>query len=152
MLENCQKLSCKKKLREKLQLNQWKSTAEVLEWFSALKYTKEAIRNQKLKFIKFDIEAFYPSISSELLERSINFAKNNGIFICDADIEIIKTARESFLFKKGTPYIKKGKNDRFDVPMGSWDGAELSELCSIFLLNRLTNEEGPFEKSSVGLY
>ena len=35
-------------LREKLQLNQWKSTKEVLEWFSALKYTKEAIKNQKI--------------------------------------------------------------------------------------------------------
>ena len=36
--------------------------------------------------------------------------------------------------------------------MGSWDGAEISELCRIYLLDRLTNEDGPFEKSSVGLY
>ena len=36
--------------------------------------------------------------------------------------------------------------------MGSWDGAEISELCGIYLLDRLTNEDGPFEKSSVGLY
>ena len=56
------------------------------------------------------------------------------------------------MFKNGTPYVKKGRNDRFDVPMGSWDGAEISELCGIYLLDRLTNEEGPFEKSSVGLY
>ena len=62
------------------------------------------------------------------------------------------TARESFLFKKGTAYVKKGRNDRFDLPMGSWDGAELSELCGIYILNRLTNEDGPFEKQSVGLY
>ena len=36
--------------------------------------------------------------------------------------------------------------------MGSWDGAEVSELCGIYLLDQLTNENGPFEKSSVGLY
>ena len=105
-------------LRAKLQLNQWKSTAEVLEWFSTLKYTKEATKNQKTKFIKFDIEAFYPSISRELLDKSLNFAQNNGVFISNADIEIVKTARESFLFRKGVPYIKKGRNDRFRCPHG----------------------------------
>ena len=36
--------------------------------------------------------------------------------------------------------------------MGSWDGAEVSELCGIYLLNRLTCSDGPFEKSAVGLY
>ena len=40
-------------LRESLQLNQWKSTNEVLEWFSALKYTKEAVKNQKIKLNYF---------------------------------------------------------------------------------------------------
>ena len=98
------------------------------------------------------MEAFYPSISRELLDKSIKFAQDNGVFISNADIEIVQTARESFLFRKGVPYIKKGRNDRFDVPMGSWDGAEVSELCGIYLLDRLTNENGPFEKSSVGLY
>ena len=36
--------------------------------------------------------------------------------------------------------------------MGSWDGAEISELCGVYLLNRLTDKNGPFEKSAVGLY
>ena len=74
--------------------------------------------------------------------------------------KIIYTARETFLFKKGIPYIKKEKfdrpdipkGDRFDVPMGAWDGAEVSELCGVYFLDKLTNENGPFEKSLVGLY
>ena len=94
-------------LRDKLQVNQWKSTNEVLEWFASLKYTKESIKNQTLKFIKFNIEAFYPSISEELLNKSIHFAQINGVFFSETDIETVKTARESVLFKNGVPYVKK---------------------------------------------
>ena len=84
-------------LRERLRLNQWKSTNEVLEWFSTLKFTKAASRNQKTKFIKFDIEAYYPSITRDLLNKSIQFAKECGVFICETDISIVMQARESFL-------------------------------------------------------
>ena len=124
----------------------------MLEWFASLKYTKESIKNQMLKFIKFNIEAFYPSISEELLNKSIHFAQINGVFFSETDIETVKTARESVLFKNGVPYVKKGRNNRFDVNIGSWDGMEISELCGVYLLNRLTDENGPFKKSSVGLY
>ena len=33
-----------------------------------------------------------------------------------------------------------------------WDGAEVAELCGIYLLHKLTNEHGPFERSYAGLY
>ena len=41
--------------------------------------------------------------------------------------------------------------------MGSWDGAEISELCGIYLLYKLTRNDGtgpdgPFKKEEVGLY
>ena len=139
-------------LRENLKLNHWKSTGEVLEWFNTLKHTNKATRNPNIKFIKFDIEQFYPSITRELLHKSIQFARENGVFICKHDLNIIETARETFLFKNGTPYVKKNRNDRFDVPMGGWDSAEISEICGMYLLDRLTNKNGPFEKSLVGLY
>ena len=118
-------------LRDKLQINHWKSTHEVLEWFITLKQRKQVTKNQPIKFIKFDIEQYYPSITKELLDKSISFAKKNGVFICKTDMEIVLTARESFLFRNGIPYVKKNRNDRFDVPMGSWDGAEVAELCGI---------------------
>ena len=121
-------------LHDKLQINQWKSTNEVLEWFASLKYTKESVKNQKIKFIKFNKEAFYPSITEELLNKSIKFAQESGVFFSTTDLDIVKTARESFLFRNGVPYVKKGRNSQFDVIMGSWDGAKISELCGVYLL------------------
>ena len=56
------------KLNRKLQYNQWRNTSTVIEWFKAIKNTA------KCRFIKFDIADFYPSISIELLDRSISFA------------------------------------------------------------------------------
>ena len=57
-----------------------------------------AIENRKTcKFIKFDIAEFYLSISAELLEKSINFARS-VIEIKDKTIDIINHARKSLLF------------------------------------------------------
>ena len=57
------------KLNNHLCYNQWRSTSAVIEWFRAIENKKTC------KFIKFDIAELYPSISAELLERSINFAR-----------------------------------------------------------------------------
>ena len=45
-------------------------------------------------------------------------------------------------------WVKKDNPD-FDVTMGSYDGAEVSELVGLYLLNLLTNE---FGKHNIGLY
>ena len=61
------------------------------EWFKAINSKK------KCRFIKFDITEFYPSISIELLDRSITFAKS----LIDIEGNIINTinhARKSLLF------------------------------------------------------
>ena len=58
------------KIREKTQMNQWRNTKSVIEWF-------EAIQNKsKISFIKFDIVEFYPSISKELLSKAIEYAQS----------------------------------------------------------------------------
>ena len=69
------------KLNIKLQYNQCRNTFTVIEWFKATKY------KAKCRFIKFDIDEFYPSISIELLDRSISFAK----FLIHIDGNIINT-------------------------------------------------------------
>ena len=56
------------KLNSKLQYNQWRGTSTVI--FKAIK------NKAKCRFIKFDIAEFYPSISTELPDRSISFAKS----------------------------------------------------------------------------
>ena len=118
------------KLNKHLCYNQWRSTSTVIEWF-------RAIENKKgCKFIKFEILEFYPSISAELLEKSIYFARSI-IEIEDKTIGIINHARKSLLFHDGNAWVKKEGNPLFDVTIGSYDGAEVCELVGIYLLGKL---------------
>ena len=142
-------------LRKKLNLNQWQSTHEVIDWFDNLK------DKHKLKFIKFDIETFYPSITKDLLNKTITWArsvepvhegcteKSAHCEICSEALEIIYAARKSFVFNNGKAFVKKGQ-DNFDVTMGAWDGAEIAELVGLYLLQKMSLNI--FEKGMFGLY
>ena len=64
----------------------WKNSADILDWFKNLK-------NKKLStFIQFDIIEFYPSITRELLPKSLEYTD-----ITDEEIEIILACRKSLL-------------------------------------------------------
>ena len=58
-------------------------------------------------------------------------------------------ARKTLLFHEGIPWVKRSGNEDFDVPMGSFDGAEVWELLGAFLLNYLSHV---IDKNHVGLY
>ena len=97
--------------------------------------------------MKFDIVEFYPSISKELLSKAIEYAQS----VTTIEEKVIKTiyhARKSLLFDKDNVWVKKD-NPKFDVTMGSYDGAELCELVGLYLLDLLTEE---FRKQNIGLY
>ena len=128
-------------------VNQWKNTQSALSWFNKLEDP------QSYMFVKFDIVSFYPSIGSELLKNAVKFARSvSGIVISEAEEEIIFQCRQSFLFCEGQPWTKTGP-DNFDVPMGSYDGAELCELVGLYLLHKLTTgKDAIFDKDTVGLY
>jgi predicted GIY-YIG superfamily endonuclease len=130
-----------KEIRLKSGSNQWQSTKEVLHWFNGLQ------NKNNLTFLQFDIESFYPSISEELLLKAINFAKQFTTLSQD-DIEIILHSRKTFLFSSGEPYVKK-ENENFDVPMGGYDSAEISELVGLYILNGL---EQIMPQQYTGLY
>ena len=102
-----------------------------------------------LYIIIFDIESFYPSISLELFNKSVDFAKSMHN-ISDNDLNIIVNARKMLLFHHEEPWMKKNGEEDFDVPIGCHDGAEICELVSTFILNKIT----PImqEQNSVGLY
>jgi hypothetical protein len=121
--------------------NQWKSTGSVIKWFTDIK------DKHQCKFMKFDIVDFYPSISEELLMKSIEFAKSITN-ICPSEIEFILHARKSLLFSGDVTWSKKG-NSLFDVGMGSYDGAEICELVGLYLLHFLAIRIG---NENVGLY
>ena len=120
-------------IRHATGVNQWRSTQDALSWFNNITDPNNYM------FLKFDIVQFYPSISSKLLRNAINFAKTvEGIFIPKEDEEMIMQCRKSFLFCDGEPWTKVGA-ENFDVPMGSYDGAEICELVGLYLLHRMTN-------------
>ena len=57
-------------------------------------------------FIQFDIAEFYPSISKELLTKSIDHAKNY-ITIKEQEVVTIMHARRSLLFNNDSLWVKK---------------------------------------------
>ena len=128
-------------IRKTTRMNQWRNTTEVLSWFSNIN------NKQKTRFIQFDIEEFYPSISSGLLDRAVRYAKTI-VDITDLELSIINHSKTSLLFDKDTSWVKKS-NENFDVTMGSWDGAETCELVGLYLLNKICSI---IPKQSVGLY
>ena len=129
-------------IRDRIHVNQWRSTAETISWF-----TKLEEKNNR-KFIKFDIADFYPSISQSLLSKSIQFAKSLHVDVSDTAVSTIMHARKSLLFNETDIWVKS-QNEEFDVTMGSYDGAEICELVGLYLLNELSKH---FEKDDIGLY
>ena len=128
-------------LRKQSGLNQWRSTASNLNWFNAIS------DKPNCKFLKFDVVEFYPSITEELLTDAINFA-NDYANINDEAISTIMHARKSLLFCDGDLWVKKS-GAKFDVTMGSFDGAEICELVGLYLLHHLAKI---FGKEAFGLY
>ena len=90
---------------------------------------------------------FYPSISEKLLTDAIEYA-NKFVKIDKKSIEIIMHCRKSLLFCEGEAWSKESY-DRFDVTMGSFDGAEVCELVGLYLPYHLS---GILGKEAVGLY
>ena len=98
-------------------------------------------------FISFDVVDFYPSISEELLKQALTFATQYDE-ITENEKHVIIQAKKSLLFNGNSTWCKKISNSLFDVTMGSFDGAETSELVGSYLLSKLTTEYG----NDIGLY
>ena len=125
-------------IAKKHNLHQWKNTAAVIDWFKSIK------NKERFSFICFDIEAFYPSISQDLLIKALDFASDYDNITTDE--RTIIHAKSSILIHNHLPWQKKG-NTTFDVTMGSYDGAETCELVGNFLLSQLQDLN-----INVGLY
>ena len=117
------------KVKVKVQYNQWKSTKAVVRWFRGQENKK------KLRFLQFDIEAFYPSITPDLLKRSLDWAATYTPITAD-EREIIIHSKRSLLYFQGSAWVKQQNSD-FDVGMGSYDGAECCDITGLFLLSQL---------------
>ena len=125
-----------------VQVNQWKNSQAVLEWFKNIRTKNNA------SFIVFDNESFYLSISLELFHKPIKFVKTIRD-IPEKDISIIMQSRRTLLFNNREPGLKKAANEEFDVPMGCVDGAEVCELFGAYVLHLLRTA---MRKENVGFY
>ena len=128
-------------IRRRTQLNQWRSTPEVLTWFNTIP------NKENSSFIQIDIDDFYASISEDLLIKSLNFASEFEALELET-LEAIYNSRKSLLFNNNEAWVKK--DGTFDVTMGSFDGAEVCELVGLYLLHKLPDVTE--EKLNAGAY
>ena len=90
------------------------------------------IEEKYCSFIQFDIKEFYPSITEEILEKAISFAKSLTD-IDDHKIRTIKHCRKSLLFNNNVAWKKKTTTSCFHVTIATYDGAEVCELVGTFI-------------------
>ena len=86
-------------------------------------------------FNKFDISKFYPSISTELLKKAVNFARRI-IVKEDKRIKIIAPTKKSFLFQASNAWVKKEGTLFLNLSMEIYDGEEVCELVVLNLLSK----------------
>ena len=134
-------------IRNNLNLNQWQSTKQTLDWFNQISH------KSRKSFLQMDIEEFYPSITPKLLDDALNFAETiGGVSLTPQQKKIIHHSRQSLLFSSDNQGQKKTwqkKNALFDVTMGAPDGAEVCELVGLLLLYEMSQK---FPNLNFGLY
>ena len=91
---------------------------------------------------------FYPSITEDLLNRALEYAKSITS-IDETTVQTILHFKKSLLFNDDIPWTKSANAGGFDVTMGSYDGAETCELVGIYLLHLI---KGVAKNCSGGLY
>ena len=82
------------------------------------------------------------------LMKLLNLAKTK-VDITNQEMSIIMQSRNTLLFNKNQPWVKKSGNEEFDVLMGCFDGAELCEMIGIYILTKL---QSVLQKDNAGLY
>ena len=111
-------------IQKKANVNQWKNTSNVINWFNNIENKKDC------SFIQFDIKEFYPSITEEILEEAISFGKSL-IDIDDHKIRTIKHFRKPLLFYNNVAWKNETTTSCFDLTIGSYDVAEVCKLVGI---------------------
>ena len=95
-------------IRKKLNFNQWNHTTDVINWFSKINIKNECT------FTQYDINDFYPLITSEILVKTIEFGKIH-LEITENTIRgrIIKHCRNTLLYFNKKTWKKKNTRDTF---------------------------------------
>ena len=102
---------------------------DTIDWFRKIRDKKRST------FVQFSIIEFYPSITKELLVRSLNHTREYTD-IREEEIEIILASRKSVLSNSRRSWVKSHV-DNSDVPMGAYDSAQVANLVGIYILDTL---------------
>ena len=98
---------------------------------------RKAKIKKKTYFTIFGIESFYPSISPDLFNKSIDFS-NSIHNISGNNLKIIMNARKTLLFNHEEPWMEKNREEDLEVPMGCRDGAEICKLVGTFISSKIS--------------
>lgn len=98
----------------------WKYSSYTIKYFHNIK------NNKKATFIQFDIVDFLPSKSKFLLLKSINFDQKY-IEITNDVFRVILASRKILLINDTSTWIKR-HNDNFDIPMVTYDSAQIADF------------------------
>ena len=106
--------------------NLWKNSMDTIDWFKNIRDKKRST------FIQFVIIEFYPSITRELLLKSLNHAREYTDIT--EEVEIILACRKSVLSDNRRTWVKSHV-DNFDVIMGAgaYDSAQVADLVGIYI-------------------
>ena len=127
-------------IRTKLDLNQLKNTSAAIDWF------KRIPLKQNKSFIQIDLVDYYPSVNEKLFQTTLNFAETITP-ITDLEKELLRNARQSLLYHDGDTWAKV--SGLFDVTMGSYDGAQFTDLVGLMILSKMEDE---FKEIKFSLY
>ena len=111
-----------------LNLDLLDNTASAISWFNQIKD-----KNNK-QMIQIDIVDYYPSIDRALFDKAITFAEKITP-LSNLEKELLINARQSILYSEGIAWEKN--TGTFDVTMGSFDGAQITDLVGLMILNTL---------------
>ena len=79
-------------------VNQWKNSTSVIEWYKTIP------NKDQYRFIIFDIQNVYPSISIVLFNEALNFVKTLTD-ISETDVSIMMQVHKTLLFKACVHYF-----------------------------------------------
>ena len=119
------------KIKENIDIKQLGNTDDAIQFFNDIEN-----KDDKL-FLICDIVDFYPSITIELFEKTLAFAKQ-FVNITNLEERVLRNARKSVLYYNDDVWIKK--TGLFDVTMGAFDGAQISDLVGLYILHEIKKQ------------
>ena len=120
------------RIRSSLRLKQFQNTQQVVAWF------KSRDSSRRASFTTYDVESFYPSITQQLVKKTLNWAsKQTNITVTEQ--EAVLTACNNLLFTPDGTWIKTN-SDIHDITMGSYCGAEICETVGLYMLSKLRDK------------